>query len=288
MVSATTSLREAAQLFEGRHVTLRGRRYHYRQANPEGTHTIVVVHGVTGTGYSMLRMAVTWADRGYRVLLPDLPGHGHSDNLPLERLEGLAEWLDDFLRETTQDGPVTLVGNSFGSMVIYIYAAQYRVPNQMRIVLGAPTPMISASSRILFRLSKLVPLPLARRLFYNPFADFIRVWGYMGDVRNRYNRKLLWEALSQESPLVRHRYAQDLITLQHRERPFYTYELPADVLARTAVVTGRRDIIAGRRTKREMERLMPGARILHPPRSGHFVHIEALEAMDEAVWGHGK
>jgi pimeloyl-ACP methyl ester carboxylesterase len=57
--------------------------------------------------------------RGVQVLAPALPGFGGTTPLPPEQfsLEGYADWVAAFLTELGVEGPVTLVGHSFGGGV---------------------------------------------------------------------------------------------------------------------------------------------------------------------------
>lgn len=57
--------------------------------------------------------------RGARVLAPAMPGFGGTAPLPPRQfsLEGYADWVAAFIREVGVEGPVTLVGHSFGGGV---------------------------------------------------------------------------------------------------------------------------------------------------------------------------
>jgi pimeloyl-ACP methyl ester carboxylesterase len=59
------------------------------------------------------------AARGARVVAPALPGFGGSDQLPAAELTltGFARWVAAFLDSVGADGPVTVVGHSFGGGV---------------------------------------------------------------------------------------------------------------------------------------------------------------------------
>jgi pimeloyl-ACP methyl ester carboxylesterase len=59
------------------------------------------------------------AARGARVVAPALPGFGGSDQLPEAELTltGFARWVAAFLDSVGADGPVTVVGHSFGGGV---------------------------------------------------------------------------------------------------------------------------------------------------------------------------
>ena len=85
----------------------------YLEAGPVGAPTVVLVHGLSATNASMLPLIPALSDR-YRVLAPDLPGHGgtQATGAP-QAARYLGDWLTAFLRETC-NGPAVLIGNSLG------------------------------------------------------------------------------------------------------------------------------------------------------------------------------
>jgi pimeloyl-ACP methyl ester carboxylesterase len=85
----------------------------YLEAGPLDAPPIVLVHGLSATNASMLPLIPQLA-RDYRVLAPDLPGHGGTEATGLPHAARfLGDWLSAFLRATC-DGPAVLVGNSLG------------------------------------------------------------------------------------------------------------------------------------------------------------------------------
>ncbi|MDT4918365.1 MAG: hypothetical protein QOI15_3132 [Pseudonocardiales bacterium] len=85
----------------------------YLEAGPVDAPPVVLVHGLSATNASMLPLIPALA-KDYRVLAPDLPGHGGSQatNSP-HAARFLGDWLSAFVRETC-DQPAVLVGNSLG------------------------------------------------------------------------------------------------------------------------------------------------------------------------------
>ncbi len=69
----------------------------------------------------------------YRVLVPDLPGHGESEpqNSPLD-VEMMFSAVNEMLAVVSPDEPVTIVGNSLGAWVALLMAA--RQPEKVRRV----------------------------------------------------------------------------------------------------------------------------------------------------------
>lgn len=89
--------------------------------------TVVLLHGLRDHKASYESTARRFADEGYRVVLPDLRGHGHSsgDFLTYGLLDAddIAALLDEVER-TAPLGPVAVVGASYGGAVALRFAGQ--------------------------------------------------------------------------------------------------------------------------------------------------------------------
>jgi pimeloyl-ACP methyl ester carboxylesterase len=86
---------------------------------------IVLLHGfpLDRSLWNAQRLAL--ADR-YRVIVPDLPGHGHSPRLPdPPTIDGMADAVRDSLDSLGLTGPVVLGGLSMGGYVALSFAARY-------------------------------------------------------------------------------------------------------------------------------------------------------------------
>jgi pimeloyl-ACP methyl ester carboxylesterase len=77
---------------------------------------LVLVHGLAGAGANWTEMAVALAAR-WRLLVPDLPGHGGSAPLPVAC--GLASFADRVALVAEREGmlPAAIAGHSFGGAV---------------------------------------------------------------------------------------------------------------------------------------------------------------------------
>lgn len=79
-----------------------------------GAPTALLIHGITGNAQSWWRVAAHLSERGYRVLAPDLPGHGNSGPLTSGYdLDALASAVSD----VSGPQPDLLVGHSFGGTI---------------------------------------------------------------------------------------------------------------------------------------------------------------------------
>lgn len=101
-----------------RRIEVHGRRAEYGLAGPEGP-AVVFLHGFALGSHAYKRPLRRLARRGCRVYAPAMPGFGATAPLePAEEdLAGYAEWVADFMKEVEIEGPVVLIGHSFGGAV---------------------------------------------------------------------------------------------------------------------------------------------------------------------------
>jgi len=106
---------------------------------------LVLVHGLGGTVENWRAIAPALAER-HRVLIPDLPGHGHSAALPEARhLDAFADVVCALAEAEGIDRAVW-VGHSLGGAVALRAAA--RRPETVRGVVLAAAAGISSSTRV--------------------------------------------------------------------------------------------------------------------------------------------
>lgn len=285
MTNKLQTLAYYEQFFQHKTITLDdGLAVSYRESHPDAEKTIVVIHGITGTHYSMLQMAGVWAERGAHVIALDLPGHGGSDRIHAEHFKDVADWLHRVFAYLSLEKAFTLVGNSFGSAVCYSYLSHYNLPAGSTVVLGAPTPTISKLSTRLEQASKLFPERLLNYAYYrNRLVESIRMRVLLADIKNDHLRDRLRESLRSEAKLVQHKYAMTLTGLMARDKPFFQPLHSIEVQQSIIVVHGDTDRIAHPEVNRYMHEILPHATIIEAPNSGHLVHIEALESLNRAV-----
>ncbi len=95
-----------------------------------GRDTIVLLHGTNDQAGTWAPVVPSLVER-YRLLIPDLPGHGESapSSGPLS-IPDIASGFADLMAETTGDEPVNLAGNSMGGWIAMLYALDH--PQKVR------------------------------------------------------------------------------------------------------------------------------------------------------------
>ncbi|MET3803450.1 pimeloyl-ACP methyl ester carboxylesterase [Nakamurella sp. UYEF19] len=111
------------EMVDGRGVFLR-RTDKPIDAGPDGP-DVWFVHGLAGSSTNWVSLAGALADRAVGYLV-DLPGHGRSDPPPRGRYSLVDDaWVVAQLIRRYSSGPVHLVGNSMGGIVVTALAARF-------------------------------------------------------------------------------------------------------------------------------------------------------------------
>jgi len=86
-----------------------------------------------------------FAFRKYSVLVPDFPGHTHSEGPPLTSIESMADWLNDAVQTLDADN-ISIVAHSQGCLVALEFASRHKdsLNSVSFIASGLATPVNDA------------------------------------------------------------------------------------------------------------------------------------------------
>lgn len=88
-----------------------------RALGPSDAPAIVFLHGGGVSGWMWNRQVDFFRDR-YRLLAPDLPGHGQSRHTPFRSMQDAAEHVLQMIRREAPDHRIILVGLSLGAQLV--------------------------------------------------------------------------------------------------------------------------------------------------------------------------
>lgn len=217
---------------------------------PEGVQqTIVLVHGYAGC-------AETWEHQinhfssEFRVVAPDLRGHGQSD-APFTQytMPELVDDLDAIVEKLQLPERFTLIGHSFGGAICVEYASAY--PERLdRLILIATAGEY--------------PLPRGASWFARiPTAAFRPWWKY----RPRWNAEI--------HVLKRMMF--------NNMRQWQGWPLLRNIRIPTLVITGERDRYFPRQVYEDVGKMVPGAEVIDVGASKHRVQLERYQAVNRAI-----
>jgi pimeloyl-ACP methyl ester carboxylesterase len=122
---------------ELQYLELHGNRVAYYDEGPrEGHETLLLIHGMAGSSATW-RSVIPQLSRTYRVIAPDLLGHGGSDKPRGDySLGAFAVWLRDLLDELGVMR-ATIVGQSLGGGIAMQFGYQHRDRTERLVLIGS-------------------------------------------------------------------------------------------------------------------------------------------------------
>lgn len=127
--------------------------YYEYPGSGEAKETLVMIHGYRGN-HRGLEAIAAGLDK-YKVIIPDLPGFGESEQLVAEHsLDNYSKWLRGFLLVLGLGDEVHLVGHSFGTLVVGHYATENN-PKSVSLVNPVSAPALLGKRAMLTNLTKI-------------------------------------------------------------------------------------------------------------------------------------
>ncbi len=217
---------------------------------PEGADsTLLFIHGYAGVAETW-EYQLNYFMRKYRVIAPDLRGHGQSDAPMTQYL--MSELVEDIEAITeTLDFPekFVLVGHSFGGSICIEYAVKH--PERLERL-------------ILLATAGEYPLPRATSLLSHvPTAAFRPWWKY----RPRWNAEI---------------HVMKRMMLNNM-RNWKGWDKVPRIQTPTLVITGERDRYFPRHVFERLANEIPGAEVIDIGASKHKVQLERYDAVNRAI-----
>lgn len=244
------------------------------EANAE---VIVMIHGYRGNHRGL--EAIVGGLGQFRVLVPDLPGFGESPELSTKHsLDNYANWLGQFLNALELTPTATLVGHSFGSLVVGRYATSQRAKSIVLInpvsapALSGPRAFLTKVTSLFYHLSNLLPESIGGWLLRSPAAVMV-MSSVMAKTKDRKLRSWIHEQhLSNFSDFATVRVATegyDASISSDLSQMAQSIESPVLIVAASL------DDITAIERQREVVKLYPNAKLVEIKNVGHLVHYEA-------------
>jgi len=231
---------------------------------------LVLVHGVNDQAGSWFLVASGLVGEGYRVLLPDLPGHGESapDAGPLSMttvLTGFEGWLEAHVGSEDAGAPI-LVGNSMGAWIAMVIALR-RPELTSRVVVVNGGPLRGETSGL-----DLLPKDreAARRLV-----------AALRDPSNPPTPDVMLDDLVRRVP------TSQVTRMSQEEKDLESYLLEderlAEVKAPVDVLWGESDHFLGRGYADRLVAGLPNVRLTLVERCGHVPQVECPQSFAEKL-----
>ena len=267
-----------------RFADVNGVRVHYQEAGPMDGPAIILIHGFASSTLVWSKVFLEFADRGFRVIAPDLLGYGYSAKpRNFEYTIGAQARMLDKLLDQLELAQVTLVGSSYGGAIAASIALDYATRVKKLVLVGAVTNNEPTKY-------------LLMRLFGSPLIGDILSPLLLG------SRQLLKRRMKRVYD--RHSWVLDDVRVEARHQPLRTAAThraiirtvrrwDADRIQReahlitqpTLLVWGDNDAEVPLRFGQQLHNAIKGARMIIIENCGHLPHEEFPQAFIEVVGG---
>jgi pimeloyl-ACP methyl ester carboxylesterase len=271
-------------MFELRHRTVNGHDLAYRI---EGRgEAVLLIHGIAASSATWLEVMQRLAPT-YRVIAPDLLGHGESEKPTGDYSLGAhASFLRDLLRELGVER-ATLVGHSFGGGVVMQLSYQHPELCE-RVVLvssGGLGREVNAVLRLLSLPGAELVLPLIAPSFVREHGNALLAWIRDQGIRAPRIHEG-WEAYAAlADPSTRRAFVRELRSVVEFGGQVVSAKdrLHACAGFPTLIVWGDRDTMIPLEHGRAAHELIAGSRLEIFEGAGHFSHAEYPERFAEVL-----
>ncbi len=266
-----------------RFVTAAGIRWHVQRFGEGRDVDLLLLHGTGAASHSMAGLAPLLAER-FRVIVPDLPGHGFTDPLPPERttLSGMAAAIGELLA-TLKARPVLVAGHSAGAAILVRMVLDGHLAAKLIVALnGALVPLDGLPGLIFSPMAKLAAASeFVPRLFaWHATVDPSMVAHLLRDTGSRLDSRTidLYARLARTPGHV----AGALAMMAGWNLESLAHDLP-HLSTPLLLLVGRNDRTVPPAAARRVKELVPTAELLYFPGLGHLAHEEAPEAIAAVI-----
>ncbi len=270
-----------------RFVDVRGLRLCMSEWGPENGPVVFCVHGILEQGPGWEEVAVRLAVQGYRIVAPDLRGHGLSAHVAASSSYQLLDFVADLdaLTSLWADRRPTLVGHSLGAVLSVLLVGARPARFGALVLVEQPLPRGATDTQLASQLDALAAPPdhpvfadlaaaAARMRRATPALTEARALALAERITEAHNSGLVWRW----DVRLRTRVG---ITQAGLELPRYL-ALLRDLTPVPHLVYGTSSGVLQEGQLAELLQTLPQARHVELP-GGHNLHVEAPEALARVI-----
>ncbi|KAB1644143.1 alpha/beta fold hydrolase [Gulosibacter chungangensis] len=251
-------------------------------------HTVVLVHGFRGTHHGLANLIALLPE--VRFLAPDLPGFGESTPLNAEHsVSEYANWLLEFLAIEDPAATSTVLGHSFGSMLVASAASCLDGRDVILVnpiaenALHGPERLLTNLGVFYYWAGAVLPKPIGKTILSSPVITRV-----MSEVMAVTKDRALRQWIHEEHDEHFSEFADRDVLLEafrasvSTDVRAFANALPSD----TTLIAGERDLIAPLDATKRLHAAMPGAKLHVIQGVGHLIHYETPKPLARLVRQH--
>jgi pimeloyl-ACP methyl ester carboxylesterase len=259
--------------------------WHY-PAKAKSKGIIVFVHGFRGAHDGL--HAIIGSLEDFDCYAPDLPGYGVSEPAKTKHdLETYSAWLGAFISQLNLPSKPSVVGHSFGTLVVAAHAAQKNEMGSIVLInpvskpgLQGPRRFVSAMTSFLFWATGKLPEKGSRAV-----VDSWVVLQFVSSVMAKSRDQELRSWIHQQHHSTMKNYANSDVMYESYQASIQhcVEEYAARIKNHTLMIAGEKDDITSADQQLEVSKKLPDAKLVVIPKVGHLVHYEASAEAAELI-----
>ncbi|MBC7518062.1 MAG: alpha/beta hydrolase [Microbacteriaceae bacterium] len=249
--------------------------------------TVVLVHGFRGDHHGIEPIVAQLP--GIRFISPDLPGFGESDPFESQShsVESYRRWLTAFVSQLGLSGSASILGHSFGSILVASAVANGLETNAVILVnpiaisgLKGPNRIGTAITVGYYWLAGHLPVTIGTRLLNSP--TIVRA---MSEFLVKSKRPKLRRWIHEEHARYFSAFASRTSVVEgfHATVSTDVSAFAARITAPTLLIAARLDDITPVAAQSDLQRLFPQASLVVLDDVGHLIHYEVPQLAAEAI-----
>ena len=219
---------------------------------------VLMIHGWGANGDLLLPLAREMVGCGYRLMLPDLPGFGESDEPPTPfSIFDYADFCLAYLRHHKLER-VSYFGHSFGGRIGLILGADHKERIRSMALsnsagIKAPTPLLNRSRLSIYRAAR-------------QSLEKVGAGAAAEKLREIYNRRYASPDFAAASPVMR----QTLVKVVNQDLLDWAKRVAAPTLLIWGDADGETPLWIGQ----TLEEAIPDAALIVRPGAGHYAYLD--------------
>lgn len=160
-----------------KNININGVRTHYYEHGPAKSRPMIILHGLRGDHRALVDFGKLFS--GFRVIIPDLPGHGKSAEITKHDMDNYSEWLLALISQLNLKD-VVVIGHSLGANIGMMAIKKDKGNHITQLVAFLLYPKyhntgINKSVKALYSIGKKIPHKISKKLLQSRPISYITI-----------------------------------------------------------------------------------------------------------------
>jgi len=158
-------------------IKIAGKATHYYEIGNKKARPIIILHGLRGDHKALINFGKLFD--GYRVIIPDLPGHGKSEEISVHTMDSYSKWLLGLISQLKLKN-IIVIGHSLGANIGMMAVKKDKGKNITQLIAFLLYPKyhdsgINRAVKSLYQIGKKIPHNISRKLLQSRPISYITI-----------------------------------------------------------------------------------------------------------------